>query len=855
MRKLLPIILFLGITFSLFGQANWAWVKNAGSNSDDRASSVCRDNSGNSYITGSFNGTVSFGSGNNLISSGGSDFFIAKYNSSGQFQWAKKAGSNADDKGIDIKIDNQGNIIVLGWHSANSFFGTTQLDIADGARSFIAKYDNTGQLIWVKKLGGYARSFSIDNANNIFIAASFSGNVKVENTSITSTGNDDIWFGKFNTSGNLSWVRRIYGSNGDETPISIAISHDNKILLNGRINGVCNFEGGGVISNSGGSSNEDMFLVKYDTTGTFVWSRQFSASISSESATKSIAVNSSGEIVLTGIFSGNLNIGTTMLASNGSTDAFVAKLNSDASTTVWAHKIGTPTADGAFSIGIDASDNVFISGFYGDSLTINQVLIPKPSTSGAFIAKFANNGTFQWLKPIIGSGAAYGSGIHVNSDGSSQICGRFTNNANFHGTIINGNGNNFDLFIAKSEILYTPPLKAAFSTPNTTINQGSSVQFTDLSVGSPNAWTWTFQGITPSVYDIQNPNVNYTIPGIYDVTLRVTNAFGETSEITKQDYITVDAYVDPCNAIKFDGIDDYVDFGNRSVLRFQSGFTVEVWIKPEEDRGFPLSFMNLTTDVKNGYGFGYENGKLRFLIQPLAMPVAEWADLPGAVLPLQQWSHVAATYDGKVIKFYLNGVMVESKTTSTNIQSITWSALPTGLYAGRYMATTPADASYYKGDIDDIRLWRTVRTASEISSNYMTKLTGSEANLAAYWNFNEGEGIVAQDAGPNNYNGTLKNGPIWTPSQTSCWGVSIEDNSTETIKVYPNPFTNEVLIDNIPENSVLRLVDMNGKIVYQSVENESQTLINGEYLSNGLYFLHIQTKNSTIKHKLIKMCR
>lgn len=853
MKNFLSLFLFLFLSFGVFSQANWAWVNNAGGTGDDRATAICRDNMGYSYVTGSFNGSVSFGSGNSLISYGGSDIFIAKYNSNGQFQWAKKAGSSSNDKGLDIKIDNQGNILVLGWHGGNSFFGTTQLNTADGANSFIAKYDNTGQLIWVKKLGGYARSFSIDGANNIFIAASYAGNVIVESTSITSTGNDDIWFGKFNSNGNLSWIRNIYGSNGDETPISIAISHDNKILLNGRINGVCNFEGGGVISNSGGSSNEDMFLVKYDTSGTFEWSRQFSASISEDNASNSLTINSSGEIIITGIFSGNLNIGSLLISATASTDAFIAKLSSDASTTIWLNQIGTPSADGALSVGVDNSKNVFITGFYGDSLTINEVLIPKPSTSGAYIAKYNNNGDFQWIKPVKGSGAASGTGISVNSDGSAQICGRFTTNANFHGTTINGSGN-FDMFVAKSEIIYTPPLKANFSTPLTTINQGSTIQFTDLSVGIPNSWTWTIQGVTPTVYDVENPSATFSVPGTYDVTLSVSNAFGETSEITKTGYITVVAYVDPCNAIKFDGTDDYVDFGNRSVLRFQSGFTVEAWINPTEERGYPLSFMNLTETVKNGYGFGYENGKLRFLIQPLSMPVEEWSELPGAILPLNEWSHVAATYDGKIIKFYLNGVLTDSKTTSTNVQSITWSALPTGLYAGRYMATTPSEASYFKGIIDDIRLWRTVRTPNEIANNYLTKLVGSESNLAAYWNFNEGEGIIAQDLGSNSYNGNLKNGPIWVTSHTSCWGVGIEEeNNDELIQVYPNPFSDEVIVENIPANSTVTLFDMNGKIVFQSIENSSKMILNAKFLNNGFYFLNIQSENSIINRKLIKI--
>lgn len=853
MKNLLLLFLFLFISFGVYSQANWTWVGIAGGAGIDRANAICRDNSGNSYLTGTFNGTVTFGSQDPLISSGGSDIFIAKYNSLGMLQWAKKAGSNSDDKGLDIKIDKQGNILVLGWYEANISFESTQLTTSDGAKSFIAKYNNNGQLIWAKKLGGYARSFSVDEANNIFIAASYSGNVKVENSSITSAGNEDIWFGKFNTDGNLSWIHRIYGNNGNENPISLAVSHDNKILLTGRITGMCYFAEDEYISNSGGSSNEDMFLVKYDTSGVFEWSRQFPASISQESASNSLMVNSSGDIIIAGIFSGNLNIGTSLISSTGSTDAFVAKLSSDANTVFWLNKMGTTSADGAFGVGVDASKNVFITGFYGDSITINNILVPKPSISGAFIAKYNNSGDFQWIKPVVGSGAAYGTGICVNSDGSAQFCGCYTNDANFHGITVNG-GDNFDVFVAKSEITYTIPLSANFNTSSTSIAQGSTLQFNDLSVGTPSSWTWTIQGVTPSEYNIQNPSVVFTTPGIYDVKLSVSNTYGETSEITKLGYITVEAFADPCHAIKFDGDNDYVDFGLRSLLRFQSGFTVEAWINPEEERGYPLSFMNLKENVKNGYGFGYENGKLRFLIQPFSMPVSEWSNLPGLILPLNQWSHVAATYDGKTVMLYLNGVLVESKTLSSNVQSITWSALPSGLFAGAYKADNPSEDSYFKGIVDDIRLWRTVRTPSEISNNYMTKLMGSESNLAAYWNFNEGEGIIAQDLGSNSYNGNLKNGPIWVTSHTSCWGVGIEEeNNDELIQVYPNPFSDEVIVENIPANSTVTLFDMNGKIVFQSIENSSKMILNAKFLNNGFYFLNIQSENSIINRKLIKI--
>ncbi len=852
-RQFLTLIAIVFITSSCFSQPNWAWVKSAGTSGDDQATSVVRDSQGNVYLTGYFTGTISFGSGNNLISSGASDMFIAKYTNNGGLVWAKKAGGNGADKGLDIKMDSQGFIYVLGWHASSAFFGTTQIDNADGAKSFISKYDNSGQLIWVKKLGGYARTFTIDGANNLFISASFGATIKVETTQITANGYDDIWMGKFNSIGSLCWIREMYGSNGSETPIAMATSADNKILLTARFGGSCNFDGGGsVIANAGGTSSEDVFLVKYDTSGTFQWVRQFSANISDQSSTKSLAVDGSGNIYIAGIYTGNLNIGSSLLISNGSSDAFVAKLTPDGSTCTWAKKFGGATAEGAMGIGVDGSNNVFIAGFYSDSLTVGTILLPKPGTSGAFIAKYNTSGDFQWAKPAFSTGNDAATGIHVISDGSALVCGRFSNTANFHGTQITSEGG-FDIFVAKSEITFTPPLKANFSANLTTVNQGGSVIFTDLTSGNPNVWTWTFQGVTPSVFDVQNPTVTYPVPGNYNVTLAVTNSYGESSQITKQAYITVTQYISPCNAILFDGTDDYVDCGNRSTLRFQSNFTVEAWINPTEASGFPLSFMNLTTDYKNGYGFGFINGKLRFLVHPLSMNVTDWETLPGVNIPLNQWSHVAGTYDGKVIKIYLNGVLADSKTISTTVQSILWNTLPTGLYIGRYMATTPSEASYFKGSVDDVRLWRTTRSGTEIATSYNAKLAGNETNLASYWDFNEGEGTIAGDATANNYNGTLKNGPVWIASSTSCWGVGIDENENfSSIKIYPNPFNNNVIIDGIEEETLISLFDISGKLIYSKIEKSSSANLNTEDLINGIYLIKLNSNSGTRSFKMVK---
>lgn len=86
-----------------------------------------------------------------------------------------------------------------------------------------------------------------------------------------------------------------------------------------------------------------------------------------------------------------------------------------------------------------------------------------------------------------------------------------------------------------------PPV-ANFSASTTTVSQGNTVTFTSTSTGSPTAYSWTFEGGTPSTSTAQNPTVTYNTIGTYDVSLTVTNSEGSDSEV-KSNYITVSEYV------------------------------------------------------------------------------------------------------------------------------------------------------------------------------------------------------------------------------------------------------------------------------------------------------------------------
>ncbi len=851
-RKFILAIFISLMCFPLFGQSNYSWVYNAGGTNEDRAVSITTDASGNIYTVGYFNGTVNFGGAYSLTATGDKDMFLLKLNSAGVIQWAKKGGGSAADQAIDVKCDAAGNVYTLGWHEGSATFGTSTIDNSDGAKSFIAKWDNTGNLLSVVKLGGYAKSFVVDASGNIYVTSSFSGTIKVVTTTKTSQGNDDLYIAKLTSSGAESWVKTIWSTGGNETPIALALTPGDSLLITGRFGSILNFEGStSQGANNGGASNEDLFLAKYSNSGNFAWFKQFDGAMADVIAPNSLTTDASGNIYLTGTFQTSINFYSFIFNSAGNTDMFVAKLSSNGASAFWAKRVGGTAADASVSIGLDNSNNVYFAGSFTGNITFETTNLPNNANENIALAKYSNDGTFQWVKHAGGTDADAGLGLKVLTDGSALICGKYSTTAPFHGTNIVSNGG-ADLFIAKSASTYTSLLTAAFTASATTVMAGSQITFTDQSVGDPNTWAWSFPGGTLDTSNTQNPIITYNTVGTYSVTLNVSNTYSETDQLVKSNFITVTPYVSDCNAIHLDGVDDHVDCGSRSGLRVTQNFTIEAWVKPEVEAGLPFSYCTKTATSLNGYGMGYYNGKFRFLIQPINLLIGSVDDMPGATLPLNQWSHVACTYDGLVAKIYVNGVLAESKTFASNT-AITWSTNPTAIYIGK--TTNTSGSEFFKGDVDDVRIWKITRTETEINTYKDLKLVGNEANLGAYWNLNDGSATTANDGTANNYDGTLKNGTTWITTTNACNGLNINEVSEtqDLLLIFPNPTSDNITFENQFNESVqVTIFDVSGKSVGSYLLHPSQNSINVSNLSSGIYFVEIKNNQSRQISKFVK---
>lgn len=297
---------------------NYLWAKRMGGSGYDRGHSIALDASGNIYMTGDFQGAAYFNPSNNntsLISAGESDVFMAKYDASGNYLWAKSVGGLGTDHGSSIALDVSGNVHVIGW-----FYGTSYFDPSDNAVSlnsagsldvFIAKYDAAGNYLWAKKIGGSSsagdagRSIAVDASGNVYAIGDFTGTAYFDHpnntVSLTSAGNGDIFIAKYDASGNYLWAKKMGGSGADYGN-SIALDASGNVYATGNFRGTADFDPSPNTATltSSGSGHYDIFTAQYDASGNYLWAQRMGGS--NDDHGYSIALDASGNVYVTGEF-------------------------------------------------------------------------------------------------------------------------------------------------------------------------------------------------------------------------------------------------------------------------------------------------------------------------------------------------------------------------------------------------------------------------------------------------------------------------------------------------------------------------------------------------------------------------
>ena len=372
---------------------NLIWDKTAGgANCITTPHGVETDAAGNVFVTGYFGQTanttgrtISFDT-KTITSKSDYDVFLAKYNSAGSIQWALALGNPTgvtEERAWDIAIDATGNSYICGAFAGTVDFnplGTTPRTVsASGTTNslFLAKYDANGINLWATKvdanLGAVLTeaysSVDLDNAGNVILGGNYRNSITVGTNNFTAVGNTDIFIASFTQSnGTYNWAKTFGGVGND-------------ILSPG-----------------------------------------------------AMRVNAANEPHFTGRFAGTSNMGGSSISSisGATTNMYLVGLNNTGTTKLALCVPSNSGQGGGHRVGFDIAGDVYITGWYSGSGTLNGISIQAKSGANAAdvaLCKLSNNGTLQWFNTFGSAGLTgelnISAGLQVDSENNLLITGKF----------------------------------------------------------------------------------------------------------------------------------------------------------------------------------------------------------------------------------------------------------------------------------------------------------------------------------------------------------------------------------------------------------------------------------------------
>ena len=364
----------------------------------DEVRGMVIDNTGNTYITGRSQGS---GLNNNY------DIATIKYNQNGDSVWVKRFNGGGMglpvDEPHDIAVDNLGNVYVAGFSIGQ-----------DMTSDFITiKYNSIGDTVWVRRLTGdiginqIAYSLDVDGIGNVYVTGTGGGNyltvsynsngdflwsktyngigndfdaaykLKIKNGFLYVTGISRSVFGssisadyltiKYTLLGDSVWIKRYNGTdNNYDEPEDMFIDNSGNVYITG------------FSRNTSSAESADYLTIKYSSAGDSLWVRRYNGSVSGLDEAKSIAVDNSGNVYVTGrsVSSNGYDYATIKYSSSG-VEEWVQRFNG----------LTFNSYDEANDLALDRFGNVYVTGTsQGTTMIADFVTI-----------RYSPQGTMQWL--------------------------------------------------------------------------------------------------------------------------------------------------------------------------------------------------------------------------------------------------------------------------------------------------------------------------------------------------------------------------------------------------------------------------------------------------------------------------
>ncbi len=311
------------------------WSRIWGSTEEDSAKAVSVDSAGNIYVAG-----YTYGSFDGQSNNGNGDLCLTKYNSNGSSLWTRIWGTSYTDEANGICVDNIGNVYIAGTINGATGGGTWAL-----SELYLIKYNSSGTKQWTQIWGSdkydIANGVSLDSAGNIYVVGTTDGSFDGQ----TNNGDYDLCLTKFNSSGTKQWAR-IWGTSSHDSGNGVSVDSAGNVYVAGISLNIFNYS--------------YLCLTKYNSSGTKQWMQTWGSS--KNDLGYDVSVDRDDNIYVTGNAGGSFD----GQSNNGDYDLFLTKFNSSG-TKQWTRIWGSDESDGGYGVIVDGNNNVYVAGHTGGS--------------------------------------------------------------------------------------------------------------------------------------------------------------------------------------------------------------------------------------------------------------------------------------------------------------------------------------------------------------------------------------------------------------------------------------------------------------------------------------------------------
>lgn len=711
------------------------------------------------------------------------------------------------------------------------------------------------QYEWVNRSGWIQgeHNITVDHHNNSYVTGDYLNTQDFDPGPgvdyFTSNGSNDIFISKYDSIGNYVWTKT-FGGTGGEHGFSITSDNQNNIYCTGQFGASVDFNPGGTQGQLVSNGNFDMFILKLNSNGSFIWVKNIGGSLA-ENPTS--IVHKDNNLYYSGTFQSTVDfdpgIGTSNLTCSGSLDAFVSKLD-DQGNFIWAEKVSGTNAEYLQDISVDDFDNVYAVGKFQGTPDFNpgtgMFQMTASGTWDGFILKLNSAGIFKWAKKFNCDTDCFATSVTADFDNNIIIGGFFDGNIDFNSTDPSHHFTNSpttsDCFLLKLDSL-------------------SNIDWAKKLTGPEN----------DQIFDIENDSLNNVfVTGNFGLTINLDPDISDFT-LTNTYNVSNGSYIS-----KFNENGDFQwalgQYGNN--MSFGTGIDLNkngsIYCLGRFST-YDLEY----TDVTGTYHLTGEDSTSQ---RSFIAKINECYSSNSSIIVAQCGSYVSPSQNNvwNSSGFYVDTILnsrgcdsiinIDLTILDYGINSVdtivcTDFVLPWGPVvniSGTYYDTVPNPP--YCDSIIEINL--TVNTIDPSVSIIGNTLQSLMNNASYQWldcdsNMNAISGAVSQSFTPpvsGSY--ALEINHLGCIDTSACvpfnlLGTNFPD--ANSISIYPNPTNGSFSISglNDSKNISLIIMDMEGGIVFEKTLSDTKNIQIHLGLSTGMYFVELHSPESVLRLKLM----